>query len=205
MRVIKKYIDFINEDKYLFGDIFPKNKWVKLNDHERRDLKDNLFYIIDKAYGPLGGHVRIKDSDAISNERDLTFWRAIDVNGDLKIDAVLFGKYTEHGFKISGWGHDGSTEAKKELMSKLAKLLKTPKFYIEVSGKPARILLKNYNVSYVDSGEKVCKLFPNSNIEWIGGNPIDPELEKFKGFYKRMLGDGTDTEIEIVLGNPIIK
>ena len=110
---------------------------------------------------------------------------------------------TYEEFKVSGWGHDGKKASKRALVQQLSSILKNRGFWIEVSSKPSEILLKKYESDYVDSIDKVKKLFPGSNIKWHGEHPTDPDLRKFKGFYQRVLEDGSDTEIEIVLGNPI--
>lgn len=189
-------------EEYTFHDLFPKNEWMQLSKQDMIELKDSLWVIIDNAYGPLGGHVRIKNAESIINDPDLSFWRAIDIDRDPDADIVIFGRHTDTGYKISGWGHDGEKASKKELMSQLASILKRKGFWIEVSGRPSEILLKQFNCSYVDTYEKIMNLFPGSNINWLSEHPTDPDLKNFKGFYQRVLEDGTDTEIEIVLGNP---
>lgn len=196
MRFLKTY------EEVTFSDIFPKNQWVKLSKDELDKIKDELWVIIDNSYGPLGGHVRIKDKDSILTS-DLDFWRAVDIDADPYADVVIFGRHTKHGFKISGWGHDGEKKSKKELMSQLKRLLRTRGLWIEVSSRPSEILLKN-GVKYVNSFDKVSKLFPESKIKWIGNHPIDDELKKFNGFYTRTLAHGDETDIEIILGNPIL-
>ena len=180
--------------------IYPKNKWVNLDVYDKDYLKDELFTIIDKAYSPIGGHVRINSPDAVENDKDLTYWNAINIEGD-DADAVLFGKKTQFGYKISGIGHNGKKESKQELMSHLAKLLHKPGYYIEISDRPAEILVKNYYVSFIDTPEEIEKLFPGSKVQWVGKHPEHPSV--VDGFYRRSI-EGGMTGIEIVLGKPKI-
>jgi ribosomal protein L28 len=128
--------------------------------------------------------------DAVVNDPDLTFWTAVDIDRDPNADVVIFSRKS-HGHKISGWGHDGSKEARKELMRQLSNLLHKKGFWIEVSGRPAELLISTgckrneYNV--------VKKIFPNSKINWIGD-----------GIYTRTLPDGEITEEEYLVGYPEI-
>jgi hypothetical protein len=174
-----------------FSDKFDKHKWVELNRKDRGELKREIWELVDNAYGPLGGHVRVKDQNSVVGDKNLSFWSAIDVDDDPYSDVVIFARKSESGYKISGWGHDGGKEAKKGLIKKLASLLRKKGFWIEVSGKPATIL-SNMGANRVNDRRTIEKLFPNSKIKMLDN-----------GYYKRTLENG-DTEEEIILGNPII-
>lgn len=184
MRYLKIFEDFT------FSDLFDKNQWVELSMEDRSKLKKEIWEIVDLAYKTLGGHVRISSPDAVVNDPDLTFWTAVDIDRDPNADVVIFSRKS-HGHKISGWGHDGSKEARKELMKQLSNLLHKKGFWIEVSGRPAELLISTgckrneYNV--------VKKIFPNSKINWIGD-----------GIYTRTLADGETTEEEYLVGYPEI-
>jgi len=186
-----------------FSNLYPKNKWVRLTLYDKEYLKDELFAIIDNAYSPIGGHVRIVSADSIVKDKDLTYWIAADIDYDPDVDIVIFGKKTNFGYKISGFGHDGLIKSKMLLMKKLAQILKKQGYYLEVSGKPAEILINNYNVSFIDSEKDIEKLFPGTYINWYGKHP-DGKYGIIDGFYSRILNNGELTEVEIILGNPNI-
>lgn len=181
MKYLKTFED------YKFSDIFPKNDWVELSHDNRKELKREVWELVDNAYKPLGGHVRISNPDSVVNDKDLVFWSAVDIDDDPYSDVVIFARKS-FGYKISGWGHDGGRESKIGLMTKLVHLLKKPGFWIEVSGKPAEILSNKVDKLPISD---VQKIFPNSEIT---------ELES--GFYTRTLSDGVITDPEIILGNP---
>lgn len=182
-----------------FQDLFPgvKRKWTRLGRGQAVELRYELIEIIDKAYRSVfpEGHIRLASVDDFYKNEDLVFWRAIDIDSDPKTDVVIFGSRREHGNKISGWGHDGTKEAKKFLLDQLADLLSDSKenVYIEVAGAPAQILTSDkYNVPRVPK-EAVEAIYPDCDIEWMTD-----------GYYIRTFTDGEQTDIEILLGNPIV-
>ena len=182
MNYIKLFEDFT------FSDLYDKNKWVELSMEDRKKLKKEIWEIVETAYKPLGGHVRISSPDAVVNDTDLTFWTAVDIDNDPHADVVIFSRES-HGHKISGWGHDGTKEARKELMKQLIILLHKEGFWIEVSGRPAEILI-GAGCKYCDK-QTVSKIFPHSEINWIR-----------QGLYTRTLPDHTITEEEYLVGRP---
>jgi hypothetical protein len=172
---------------------------------DRSKLKHEVFEIIDTTYRAVfpEGHVRIQKEDDVINNKELVFWCAADVDEDPNTDIVIFGSERflngkSLGYKISGWGHDGSREGKRVLIQQLAALLKDEgkNVWIEVAGSPAQILTHhNFNINRVPK-EKVQEIFFDSEFEWIEGE------EDFEGFYIRHLSDGIKTDKEILLGNP---
>lgn len=171
-----------------FSDIFPKFKWVKLSTSDRENLKKEIWELVDNAYKPLGGHVRISDINKIVTDNELVFWNAIDVDSDPNIDVVIFARKTKFGYKISGWGHDNGTESKKYLLKRLISLLRKKGYWIEVSGNPAKLLSRNLKRLSI---KDVRKLFPESEVVYLGND-----------LYQRTLEDGKKTEPEMILGNP---
>ena len=87
-------------EKFTFNDIYKtKNKWIDLiNRNDLDEVKDNLYVLVDNAYSKLGGNVSIKNPDDVLKRE---YWEAIDIDNDPDADAVLFGKKTKHGIKIS--------------------------------------------------------------------------------------------------------
>jgi hypothetical protein len=182
MKYIKLFEDFT------FADLYAKDKWVELSMEDRSLLKYEVWKIVDIAYQSLGGHVRVSSPDAVINDPDLNFWTAVDIDKDPNVDCVLFSR-PSHGHKISGWGHDGSKEARKELMKHLISILHKSGFWIEVSGRPAEILIES-GCRYA-SKETISRIFPDSEINWLGD-----------GLYTRTLPDGSITEQEYLVGKP---
>jgi hypothetical protein len=182
MKYIKQFED------YTFSDLYAKDKWVELSMEDRSLLRYEIWNIVDIAYQPLGGHVRVSSPAAVIMDPDLNFWTAIDIDKDPNVDCVIFSR-PSHGHKISGWGHDGSKEARKELMKQLISLLHKHGFWIEVSGRPAEILIES-GCRYA-SEKTVKRIFPDSEINWLGD-----------GVYTRTLPDGTITEKEYLVGQP---
>ena len=74
-------------------------------------------------------------------------------------------------------------------MKHLVSLLKTSGFWIEVSGRPAEILIDS-GCRYA-SEKTVARIFPDSEINWLGD-----------GIYTRTLPDGSITEQEYLVGLP---
>lgn len=191
MRYIKNY--------KTFQDLFPgvKRKWTRITYDQAVKLRHDLIEIIDKAYRAVfpEGHCRLNKEEDFFRHPDLVFWRAIDIDDDPKTDVVIFGTRREYGNKISGWGHDGTKEAKKFLLDQLAHLLSDPNenVFIEVAGAPAQILTSDkYNVPRVPK-DVVEEIYPDSDFEWMAD-----------GYYIRTLDSGEQTDIEILLGNPKI-
>jgi hypothetical protein len=186
-----------------FSEIFPdKNRWFELSYDERKDLADELYKLVDIAYQTLGGHVRIVSPDSIIFDKDLTFWIAANIDDDPFADLTIFGRKTKHGIKISGWGHDGNKESKNKVIDILAEILNRKGYFIEVSGRPAELLVKQRHLNYLFSKKQVQNIFPHTNITWYGIHPSG-KYNGIKGFYSRTLEDGSETDIEILIGNPL--
>ena len=174
-----------------FSEIYPKNKWVQLTFVDKDYLKYELYSLIHNAYSPLGGHVRIVKPESIITDKNLTYWNAADVDFDPESDVVIFGRKTKHGIKISGWGHDGEKVSRQELVKRLSSILKRSGYFIEVSGRPAELLLRN-DVPIANK-ESIKMVFPDSEFTWYSD-----------GSYKRTLGSNKETDVEFLLGRPNI-
>lgn len=174
------------KDDTTFNQLYgKKNKWIKmLEKKQRKQIKDNLYALVDNAYGPIGGHVRIKDPDSVLDPQ-LTYWEGIDDDADPEGDAVLFGRETKYGIKVSGWGHDGTS--KRTLMQKAAAQLSKPGYYIEASERPAQVLI-DMDVPYVDDQQTIEQLY-GEQVEWRGD-----------GRYVRRVSP----EVQITFGRPLV-
>jgi len=173
-----------------FADLHKKNKWIQaLKKGDLKEIKENLFVLIDGVYGPLGGHVRIKNPNSVLDPK-LTHWEAINLDDDPNADAVIFGSQ-RFGVKISGFGHDGKG-GKKAVIKQLIKVLNRRGFWIEASHRPAEIFMASKRVPFLDQQKDVEKIF--GSVTWLG-NP---------GWYIRDLPSGKKTEQEMVFGRPKI-
>lgn len=174
-----------------FADIAPKNKWVeKIKKGDLKDIKKNLFVLIDDVYAPLGGHPRVKNPAAVLDPKT-TLWQAADVDDDPEADAVIFGS-KRFGTKIAGFGHDGQG-GKGAVIKQLIKVLNRRGFWIEASLRPAQIL-STAAVPFLKKQEDVEKIF--GPVNWMG--------EDGTGRYTRPLPGGKNTSVETVFGKPLI-
>jgi len=195
MKHIPLFEEFITEKGS--GDIFnPKrNKVVKFDYKKHPELADEFFDLIQTAYQELGGHAKIKSPADVFSDPDWNYWEGVDLHGTQDFDMIMFGKKTRFGVKYSGVGHDGSSAAKRSYLSSRGAELQNLGYYIEVSGKIANILMKDYGVPIVTDQATVEKVL-GKPVEWIGNKPG----EQGTGWYTRKLGNTKHDKI--LLGRP---
>jgi hypothetical protein len=196
--MILKFEDFINEKTS--GEIFkPKrNKPVVFDKDKYPEIAQEIYDLIQVAYAPIGGHLKVKSPADIISGKEWNFWEGIDIHGDSDFDIVMFGKKTKYGIKFSGVGHDGEKDSKRAYLDERGKDLKTLGHYIEVSEKIAEILVKKYNVPIISDPEIVNKIL-GKNVEWVGKSP---NYDFGDGWYIRKIA-GHPHE-KILLGKPKI-
>lgn len=182
------------EDNTTFGAMVnDKNKWIQLlKKGDKNGIKHNLYVLVNNSYGSMGGHVRVKDAESVLDPK-LTYWEAVDIDVDPDADAVLFGRKSPYGIKISGMGHDGERYSKSELVQKLIKQLNKSGYWMEASDEFAEKLAKSNSVPVLANKEKVEKLF-GQDVEWLGDS----------GWYRRVVNRQGDISKEIVFGRPNI-
>lgn len=169
-----KLNEYINE-KY-FSDVYPKDKYVKIDFNQHPELMDNIFQLISTAYQNKGGHFSIKTPQDL---KSLDFWFATDINDNPYADVTIGGKKTPYGYKITTMGQDGSKESKIEIINKIQNLLKANGFYIEIN-------------------PDMTKYFDNTNIL-----TNQQDIEKILGKQIQMNDDGSyNREID---GNLVTK
>jgi len=153
-----------------FNDLYQvKNTWVEIDQSDRSKLEKKLWYLIDNAYKVFPkGHPRIKSPSDITNDLEMSFWRASDHDDDPHADMVVFGRKTPAGIKISGIGHDGEILSRKEVVRQCANLLRQQGFWVEASDNLARILLQLHKVPTVETPEKVEKTLYKPIKKWLG-------------------------------------
>lgn len=171
------------------ADFADKDEWVELTAADLDDypeLQAELFGLVDTAYRPIGGHLKIDSPNALRHEVDSA--HAIDLDDDPWADAVVLSKRRTGGNKLIGLGHDDTKTSKRAVLDEKIALLKTPGHYAEVSGRLEEIVL-HAGVPVVDDEHLVQRLL-DKPIQWLGD-----------GWYVRDIGG--HTERKVMVGRPL--
>jgi len=175
-------------NQYLIEDV-DKNVWMDLKGQELDDFADEIFGLINNAYGPIGGHPNYNSPDNVVGSESDAIYSVIDLDDDPDIDAVNVYKLKPSGKKSVAMGHDGTSPAKRAAINIKAILLKKPGYYIEVSGKIKDILmskgvpivtdegtirraLKGKDIKIFDDGTYSRKIGGNEYRKTMMGNPL---------------------------------
>jgi hypothetical protein len=192
---MKSFRKFLEEEVKL-----PNRKFIKLPTNllgQNNDITQNVFDMIDKTYKNIGGYPDFKKpSDLPDNHTD---WFAADVDKDPDADITTFGKTKAGNYKLTGAASDGSDAAKKFLINKVGKLMKTSGNYVEASDGLAHVLITRKKVPFVGDEESIQKLLPGKTFKFVGENP-NGKYPGYDGWYERDIG-GTK-HLKIILGNP---
>jgi len=167
----------------------PKNKWVELSKQDLEDYKDDIFGLIQTAYSYIGGHSNYKSANDVIGSEGSSDYEVINLDDDPDIDAVNVSKKSVGGTKFVATGHDGSSTAKRQVITHKIEKLKKPGFYIEVSGKIKDILV-NAGVPIVTDEDTIRKVLKGKEIE------INND-----GSYNRYIGNQMHTKV--LLGKPL--
>ena len=152
-----------------FTDRFGKNKFVKLDRKDIDDFAPSLLDLIKTAYGHIGGHFEFSNVDEFK-KTNLDYWVATDVDDDPDADALIGGKTTQAGTKITVGGQDGSKVGKIAMIRKMKELLEEKGFYTEMD----KELAQKIGVEPIKSLRTIKKVLGKDDIEYIG-----------KGLYSR--------------------
>lgn len=164
-----------------------KDRWVPLSASEIRDLENELFDLIQTAYAPIGGHANIRSPKDISGEGDR--FDVIDIDSDPGVDAVSIAKQKPpFGIKLTATGHDGSKDAKSQVIKHKVDLLRQRGHFIEVSGKMLDVLLGK-GLEPINDENLVRKILQGKEIKWLGD-----------GSYTRRIGG--DSHTKMMFGRP---
>jgi len=126
--MVKLYEDWLLE---AFADNHSKNAYVELQRKDIQEYEKEIIDLIVNAYKHIGGNIEIqKPGDILKS--DLNYWVAVDNDNDPDADIVLGGKTTPAGTKMTVLGQDGSTQSKRDAISKTISLMKTRGFYAEM-------------------------------------------------------------------------
>ena len=181
----KKYL----KNNPLLEDL-PKDKWVDLDSKETEEYKEDIFSLISNAYAAIGGHSNYKSPADVTGAEGESDYEVIDLDTDPDIDAVSITKKRTGGDKFVGMGHDGSKPAKSRVINHKVEKLKSPGFYVEVSGKMLEILIAK-GVPMVTDEETIRKVLKGKDIQMNDD-----------GTYQRHLGGKLHTKT--MMGTPAV-
>jgi hypothetical protein len=153
-----------------FGDDFGKNRWIQMPKDTVKKYSNEIVDLIVSAYAAKGGNFEFKDADDIKKS-DLNFWIANDLDADPEMDAVLGGKRTNAGVKMTVFGQDGGSGAKKAGITRMIDLMKTRGFYAELD----RDLADKLNLEIVDDEATIRKVL-NKDIKMNPDGSYDRKL-----------------------------
>jgi len=169
-----------------------KDRWetIGISDVKKnRNVQQDIFDIINAAYGPIGGHPDFPNADSVPADNNIT--DVIDTDAPDDVDAVVLSKTTPFGKKLTTLGSDGGAEAKREVLKKAVEILNTQGSYVEASGKLLDILVAR-GAPIVDDEQTVRTVLRGKEIQWHGRG----------GAYSRKIGGKTHEKK--MLGNPRI-
>jgi hypothetical protein len=183
-------IDWWNKNLFLNEAALTPNVWKDFN---LSSLKDDdmtiLWDMYTSTYSKQGLDFSASDFKELQNKYKAVYLE--DVDGDSIADAFIVYKATPYGNRISLLGTNDKKEAKKELLSKVFKLLKTKGWFIEASKKMEEILAAKSDIPVIRD-EKI--------IQYIAG---DKGLEMMEdGYYKRKLSKIDKTIVKRMYGTP---
>lgn len=167
-----------------------KDRWetIGISDVKKnRNVQQDIFDIINAAYGPIGGHPDFPNADSVPADNNIT--DVIDTDAPDDVDAVVLSKTTPFGKKLTTLGSDGGAEAKREVLKKAVDILNTQGSYVEASGKLLDILIAR-GAPVVDDEQTVRTVLRGKEIQWHGKG----------GAYSRKIGGKTHEKK--MLGNP---
>tara|TARA_R110000796_G_scaffold97782_2_gene205018 strand:- start:539 stop:1093 length:555 start_codon:yes stop_codon:yes gene_type:complete len=183
-------MDNFNLTKFFRNQYLAEGEWKDLSSKDLEDYKDDIIGLILKAYSYIGGHSNFSTSDDIGKEAARgADYEVIDLDNDGDIDAVNVSKTKSAGTKFVATGHNGSSQAKRAVITHKIDRLKRPGFYVEVSGKIQDILLKA-GVHQVTDEATIEKALAGKDV-----------IMNKDGSYKRKIGGAWHEKI--LLGQPI--
>ena len=178
-----------------------KNKWKKMTLQQvKKDpqLQEELFELLRKAYAPIGGHIKIKrPTDLVNGE--ITLFEVVDIDDNPDADAFIAIKNKPAGLKHVGMGHNGTKDAKKDILNHKAKELQSRGVFAEVSDAIAHVFLTKYDVPTVDSEAEVRKVLKGKDIEWVGAHPSGKYPDHPGWYYRKIAGH---RHMKIIVGRP---
>jgi hypothetical protein len=147
-------------------------KWESIPKDEIDFYKNKISDLINTAYSQIGGNLKMKSPADITPDKN---YDVIDLDNDNDINAVSVTKDTHVGSKIVAIGHDGTSKAKKSILTRQIKELNNRGFYVEASGKLKDVFVRR-GVEIVNDEEVVRIVLKGKNIEWVGDGTYFREI-----------------------------
>ena len=178
-----------------FNDYFGvKDQWISLPKEgmdERPELYGEVADAMNIAYAPIGGHAKYKNADDLRGEGKHARYDLIDNDEDPYVDAAHIFQDTEHGFKSSVLGQDGSRTGRRAVVGHAVEAMNTPGHFMEASGPMAAVLERN-QVGVVESPEMIQRVLAGKDIR------MHPDGG---GVYTRTIGD--EEHDKRIFGQPL--
>lgn len=168
----------------------PANVWKDFNlaSMSKEDL-DVVWDMYTSTYGKAGLDFSADDSKELQSKYKAVYLE--DVDGDSVADAFIIYKPTQFGNKISLLGTNDKKQAKKELILKLLRLLKTSGWFIEASAKMEDLLSARTEINVVTDENVIRGLVGDKNLEIMDD-----------GYYKRKLTKVDKLIVKRIYGKP---
>lgn len=187
----------LNEDVESVLEIkLPTNVWKDFNlaSLANEDI-DVLWDMYTSTYSKAGLDFSANDAKELQSKYKAVYLE--DVDGDSVADAFIIYKPTQFGNKISLLGTNDKKEAKKELLGKLFRLLKTSGWFIEASAKMEDILSARPEINVVTDDEVIRGLVGHKGLEIMDNGYYKRKLDKVdKLIVKRLYGKPKTTAVK---------
>lgn len=168
-------------------------------------LANRLYDLYKQTYANAGQELEITSVEALLNAYPCIFEVLEDEEGNI-IAAFAYQvvDFYPKANKISLLMHDGSEEAKQQLMDRIGELLQTPGYVLEASGAVAKVLMRK-----VQTGKRGYGLKPFMDENKINTVlNLQEQVYKIKmnpngsGEYQRLSYDKTKIMTEFLFGTP---
>jgi hypothetical protein len=152
------------------------------NDTDKAKHAGEVFDLIDRAYGYVGGHSNYRSPETLLG--DDSWWKLIRLDGQIVALAIYKRK---HGRKRVALATDGTERGKEALYKMIAEDMREQRGWSEASGKAAKLLVK-FGMPPIH----------NDHAEELLGKDILAQHGQFK--YDRIIGGHVHTKM--ILGYP---
>ena len=190
---IVKLRPLLNQLSVLIELTLQKNKLYDIDgrSHDANEIAGALTSMLQTSYAAIGGY---SGGGALG---DFSGFFVADVDEDPDPDLALYYK-RKAGTKIAALATDGGSEAKREVIDFLVKLLDKTGTWIEVSEALANVLLKKRGIKSLDNEKQVRRALDGKELVWHGKNPEG--LTYGTGWYSRKI-DGQE-RTKVIVGRP---
>jgi len=158
-----------------YADEYPKGKYIQLSKQKAMQYADEIIDMIISAYASKGGNFEFKSANDLKNS-ELNFWILNDLDNDPDPDVTLAGKPTPYGTKMTVAGQDGSSDARKAVLTKMKDLLRTKGFYAEFDID----LANKMNLMPIEDESIVRSVLSPKEITWNGDGTYQRDIAGYE-------------------------